>query len=448
MQIYLLLIIFITLTIISYMLLKGDILNPCFVVPFVFFVSTLFAIYNIAHWDIKLSTSTVGLLGGGVAIYVLTGFVVYYGTQSARKSSKEYHNIDYIKVANLQYNVLLFFEILSTMLFVREKIKIVGGSITNLAAWSMMQSRYKYLTHFTQEREGVGGIVIQMYQAVTVIGLIFSYILVNNYIAEKKIEKKHIIPVVVYLVSIIFEGNRLPFLRWVFFMIVVFFVLWRRKNGWNKTIKIKTIIRLILIMVAVLAIFVGIRYLVGRSQEKTAFYSFTEYAGGSIQLFDLYVKNPTRNSNIFGYRTLYNINDLFGRLTHNSELNYLYAYEFRKSNGIDIGNVYTGFRAFYEDFGTIGMFICIVLHSTLFTYLYTRIKIRSIRKKVFIYDLPLILFARISYGYFFMSISFYSDYLSSTFVKIIIFFVMIIYFLKMKFSINGHTHMRKMKQVR
>lgn len=431
MQIYILLFIFIMTTIASYALFQGDIIQPGFVVPFVFLVSTLFAMYNISFWGIDLSIKTTGLLGGGVFVYFAVSLITYLFITSTTKIKRtEKHTIEEIRVSNFPYYSLIILEVVATLLFACKKIKIVGKSVTNLIAWTQMQNDYKYMIHFTQESEGVSGIVIQMFQAVTVVGSLFAYVVLNNLVATKKVDRKNLVPVIIYIVSTVIDGNRLPLLRLVVYCLVVYFVLWRRQKGWAKKIRLKTICKLIGIMVGVLALFVAIRALVGRSQTKTPFYYISEYAGGSIQLFDLFVKYPIAKSNIFGYRTLYNVNDLIGRITGNSSLNYLYAYEFRKSSGVDIGNVYTGFRAFYEDFGTLGMFICIILNAFLFSFLYAKIKIRGAKKKDMNYDMPLIIFARMAYGYFFMSISFYSDYLSSTFYKLIIFFVICIFFMK------------------
>lgn len=436
MLIYILMIGFATLMIISYLFFKGDIIHPGFVVPFVFFLSTVCAIYNIDTWGIELHYQTISILLSGVALYFVVSFIVYYLMILSKSSAWECHELNEIEVDSTIVAVLSAVEGLVTILFLREVVRITGGSMNSLSSIAFSLGRYKQLTYFTQESEGVGGIVVQLYQFVSVIGLLFVYVAITQYISKKKVKIKYIVPILIYAVSIIASGNRLSLLRMVIFAMVVYFVLWHRAKGWEKPVRLSAIIRLVVIIVIVLAVFVGLRTIIGktgRTIEVDPIYYISEYAGGSIQLFDMFIKSPGHQSSIFGYRTLYYINNYIGRVTNNSSLDYLFAYEFRRSNGVRIGNVYTGFRAFYEDFGYFGMCICILIHSTVFSLMYAAIRKRSIKKKSMGYDLPLILFARMSYGYFFMSINYYSDFLSPNFVKIIGFFIIAIPMMQIRF---------------
>ena len=433
MSIYLLLLFFAVLTVTAHMLFKGDFVHPGFVVPVVFFFSTLCAIYNIDKWSVDLSQETVSILGSGVVLYFVVSFLVYYLTILGKKY--HFHKTD-LKPINISMPILVFiilFELVSSFLYLREVLHIAGGGFGNIAA---SLGRYKQLTHFSQENEGVGGIVVQLYQITSVFGLIVTYILINNILSKTGKKIRYIIPIILYAISALLGGNRLSLLRLVFFSLVIYFVLWHKIHGWNKTVKIKSIIKLLLIMVLVLSGFVGLRTVIGKTGRTVRLdpvYYITEYAGGSIQLFDLFIKNPGTKHDIFGYRTFYYINNFIGNITHASRLNYLYLYEFRKSGGFNIGNVYTGFRAFYEDFGLLGMYLCIIIHSAAFSYMYSRIRIRISQMHEVGMDLPLILFARMSYGYFFMSISFYSDYISPNFIKIIIFMIAGIFVFRIQF---------------
>lgn len=448
MYIYILAVGLAVLTIISYLAFRGDIIHPGFVVPLVFLFSTICAIYNVATWGIDLLPQTIGIILSGAVLYFFVSFIVYYLIALSKPPKRKYHEIKEIEVSPPLIVALSVLEGFVTILYLREVIKITGGSMSNLSSIAASLGRYKELTHFTQASEGVGGIVAQLYQFISVIGLLFVYVAISQFVSKKKISINYIIPIIIYAVSILVSGNRLSLLRMVFFAMVVYFVLWHRSKGWKKPVNLKIVLYLAVIIVIVLAAFVGLRTVVGktgRTVEVDPLYYISEYAGGSIQLFDLFIRSPGFPSDIFGYRTSYYINNFVGRITNNPALDYLFAYEFRRSNGINIGNVYTGFRAFYEDFGYLGMCVCIVIHAALFSMLYAVIRKRSISKQIIGYDLPLILFARMSYGYFFMSINYYSDFFSPNFIKIIIFFIVAIPIMEIrihrgKLSFKNHSN--------
>lgn len=451
-MIYWLLIIFFVLTLFSFWAFNTDIINPGFVVPFVFFASTCCAIYNKKYWRFEIGEQTFWILTSGVFVYVVISLLTYkIGVHSRIKRkhncSEIYYDIKLISVESYKVILLAAFQSAASVLYLREVMRIVTSNGGDASSFSAMLNSYKLLTHFQNIENGISGIVSQFYQLTAVIGLVFTYIVVNNVVGQKRLGRKlYLVPVMVYIVSIIFSGNRLSILRLAIICMVLYFILWHRKNGWTKKTKVAALVKTMLMTIIVLLAFVFLRSVVGKSgadANTDPLYYIAEYAGGSIPLFDLYVKNPVSHSDIFGKESLYYINQFIASYFGIDSLDYSFACEFRSSNGISMGNVYTAFRAYYSDFGYVGMLLCTAIHSFLFSLLYANIRKRTIHKKNLGIDIPLLLFSRMSYSYFFFSINNYTDWLSPNFVKLTVFLVVVVWFVRCKTITRGKDRVKR-----
>jgi len=154
------------------------------------------------------------------------------------------------------------------------------------------------------------------------------------------------------------------------------------------------VIAIIVAAIGVLALFSALRWLVGRTNGADFFSYITSYAGGSIQLFDLYLKNPAPSNGVFGQETFRGIVSAIGRHFDNS-LTFSWQLEFRYSNGIMLGNVYTAFRYWIYDFGYVGWLIMLVLYAFIFTSLHKHVKTHN---PVGRFDAVLVVYAYIFSG--------------------------------------------------
>ena len=92
--------------------------------------------------------------------------------------------------------------------------------------------------------------------------------------------------------------------------------------------------------------------------------------------------------------------------------------EFRRSNGVSIGNVYGAVRRYYNDFGIMGVIVLQTICSFFFNAFYTKIKQQSKQKSKFTY----FLYAYLSYHVFEMPIddTFYKSFISFNFLTTLI----------------------------
>jgi oligosaccharide repeat unit polymerase len=114
--------------------------------------------------------------------------------------------------------------------------------------------------------------------------------------------------------------------------------------------------------------------LVGRleSTNSNLIEYITKYAGGPVKLFDLYLQNPIHSS-IWGQQTFVSINQLFRKLNMFNIPEYLANKEFRTFNGFDLGNVYSAYRNWYEDFGYGGCLLMQGFFSLFFNGFYYKL---------------------------------------------------------------------------
>ena len=139
----------------------------------------------------------------------------------------------------------------------------------------------------------------------------------------------------------------------------------------NSRINTKNITKVFLLIVAIVLCFSKTRTLVGRTNDDDFVSYVSSYFGGSIELLDLYLRDPIENDGIFGKESFYALNSALAKFGIMPK--YRMHLEFRSSNGIIIGNVYTAFRCFYHDFGIIGVIALQALLAIIWTYWYKRI---------------------------------------------------------------------------
>ena len=119
-------------------------------------------------------------------------------------------------------------------------------------------------------------------------------------------------------------------------------------------------------------------------------------------------------------------NDLFG-YSDNIHL------EFRQSNGIWIGNVYTALRNYYQDFGLEGVIVLQIIYSVIMTSLYLIASNKNNKSSNFILPIyALFGFTLILHSY---RDFFFSTIVSFNYINIIIYmFIIMFIFKKIRFK--------------
>ena len=421
----LLLVFLIFVFIVSYILTDQDILAPSNTMCMMFILSVLFALMNYKKWEIDFLPETFAILSTGVFVFCAStvGFKYIFLRKQKINSSFDF---DW-KIAQPKMSIIIFFILLNSLVclwYYKEIVRFVG--ISGLDFRSLVSSyrriRVNNLANGSSS-DAVNGILSQFLKVVKASGHVAVFFLVNSSRFEKKMKLRHkigyLIIILLSFVPSIFVASRGEFLKFISFTLIIVYISWQQKYEWKKVLSWK-IIRIGIIGVAIgIPLFYYSAELIGRSNTSNVLDYVSTYIGGSIQLFNLYVKDPIP-SGIFGEESLIGISKILSFLGL-SEMSSSTNLEFRML-GEYRSNVYTFFRRPFHDFGLLGMYLFTVFIALLFSYIYFA-KIKNKRRNQSV-DRWVLVYGNLYYWLILSSIDQYSQsYISVGALLIIILIV-------------------------
>ena len=362
---YVLLLVEILLLIISFILTKKDIFSPANIMVIMFIVSTIFAVMFKDRWNIDFQLSTFIVIVSGLieAILIDTLFCRF----KTKKEVTNINKIEYIDVNTILLILTLIVGVVAIVLFYLDIKRVVSGynNITDNLFTNYRNIKNGYVTPIN-EPLSTSFITNQLYRVMIALGYVSSLCLAWNLNSDHKIHQIgfHIVLILMAMVMCYMEGARGGILQIAAAFAIDYFICFKRRKGWDKSIHKEILIILIIMLVVAVPVF----YLSAIKNQTVGSDSFIyyvgKYIGGSIALLNLYMLNPLPVS-IFGQETfagLLNNLSSFGLPIESSQV----ALEFRN----EIGNVYTFFRRPFHDFGLIGMLVCTMLFIAFFSYIY------------------------------------------------------------------------------
>lgn len=379
-MIYLLVGAFAALLVIELFIERGDWLAPAVIVTLSFLFSVACAACNVQHWGIDLGLQTTLTLLGGVLLFGLFCLLFRSGLKTGKntKSTIATSGVRYIPIKRSHQLLLLLFFVVTLAIYYR----YLSQSFSNLGVtgqdWKDMMSSYRQASASTEDSylTNMPTWVTYLYNTMHALAFVVLYIVINNIFARTDKPSRDLslyLCMAIYLVSVILRSGRLPILEYAFAAALIAWILWHRVHGWRGTVHLGYVIAIIAGAIGVLALFSALRWLVGRTNDADFFTYITGYAGGSIQLFDLFLKDPAPSNGIFGQETFRGIVSAIGR-HFNSALTFSWQLEFRYSNGIMLGNVYTAFRYWIYDFGYLGWFVMLIVYALIYTMFHQHVK--------------------------------------------------------------------------
>lgn len=409
----------------EFALSDSDIMNPVFISCAVFLMSIFSAFYNVQIWKVDMSSTTVALILCSMGFMSLCSVIVT--RLSARQIAPRQMMMRPIRIENYKLVLILLLGVAAAYLYLHDIMRIAraGGYISGGGLTAMLKA-YRQ-SHFDSSamENSVSRATSYATDIYKVMAHLVTYVAINNLlVARTKKERLKVIPLfsvtLLYLATSILGAARFRILQMFAYIVIVFFMLYKKKNGWNKKFSIKTIFTIILAVFLVLALFVGLRSVIGRESETDPLYYVTSYMGGSVQLLDMFIKRPLPPSDIFGKESFYMIYSFLGRKMNIVEWQYTFVKEFRVSNGVNVGNVYSALRCFYYDFGFAGCVLCSGIVGVIYTLIYNGIGRRKLDPNI---DLGIVAYGFIFYAIALYSINYYFDFVSPSYLKIIVFFI-------------------------
>ncbi|NFF81831.1 oligosaccharide repeat unit polymerase [Clostridium botulinum] len=262
------------------------------------------------------------------------------------------------------------------------------------------------------------------------------YILINNFIAKKKIHWLCVVVVIIYFCGSLM-GGRTEALRIVTATIMLWYYFFKKKYGWAKG-NMMIIMRVFLLSIAVVVVFSWMRGILGRTTYDPIKVIFG-YIGAPLKNLDTFLTTPTKSiDGIWGAMTFTKFINWLGMKfgidswIYTLDQPFLYFLNFR------MGNVYTTYYNFYYDFGFVGCIVLIWILASYYCFTYRNLKKMDLNKSTISMKI-------VVYSYLFndlimlpFSSRFYETTVNINFIRLIIIMYVLIFILNnVKFSKNS-----------
>lgn len=395
-MIYLLLITFLLMLFLTYKKFDNDIIAPPVVLVTGYTFSIICASVNVEKWGINLHFNTFFVLVYGTLLFIFTGYFVKKYIQKSNNGTFK-NNLVNIEVNYKYLYVYIVFQIVVMILWCWN-ICTVTDSLGNFNSFSeRMVAFRKWSSYSTSWLNNYVYIFINQFNQISSLSpYIIIYFIINEYILNKKVNNLLFFSVSLSILQIFLTGARGGVVYLVFISLLYYCVLYKFHYNQFFNIDKKLILKFIILFFVGSISFYYIKALVGRGAGDIKIENIipylTMYAGGSIQLLDMFLQNPIEVSNIWGKEVFSTLNFQLIRLGILDIQPYISHLEFRTaSTGVFLGNVYTAYRSYIYDFGFMGLTILPVIFSFIVNFLYYNIILKfndnSINLKLLFYAL-------------------------------------------------------------
>ncbi len=405
---------------VSFRHFNRDIFSPPVALTLIFSVCALSTLYNFDRWNMGVfSVEAYFLIVWGVAVFVAVSMLVNRQMQRKhpmalepiQRTECDVAAIDWVKLA-----LVLAAGLIVMAFFYLQVIRIasLGGYTAGDGYAQMMnvfRNRYSYNTLSIEE--GLPFLVNQGLKLMTVFAYVYLYLFVNN-VVLRGFEWKDLalmLPVALHVLQSLMSAGRLNLIKLVAAALVMAYILWHRRYGWRRMNSARVLLICGGVFVAAMIGFFLLKEMVGRVTDKGLIYYTTVFTGGPIRLFDLYLQNPVAPSGIFGKETFWSLNQFLAKYGIAGEA-YIRHLEFRTVNDLNVGNVYTALRRYYQDFGFWGMTLFQALNALLFQSFYVWLQSKRQGRLA---DAPLLFYGFIAYALFILPID---DQVFSSFINV------------------------------
>lgn len=435
-MIYLLFFVLLILMMCSYFFSNRDVSSPSVLFSFSFVFMTFIASIYAEQLDLIEFDKVFWVVFGGVFEFCAVCWLIkFFSTKFKKKTTitdtSSEGNVKEIYVNNIIKLFVLLIEMLTAFASVFYIKKLTG-----ISNYSEAVEAYRYAKLFTTDSgynfpRWLGWIEL----FTKAMGYWFSYVLINNYLASKKIDIIALLDVVAFNIYSLTGGGRTETINLLCAILVMYLILKNKKTRKIDKIHFTSIIKFIIIICLLLLAFKSSATIFGRNVDE---YYILKYCGAEIKNLEVYLNNPHNNfSSMWGSQTFFSIIRTIGPKFGMKNTFYNLDIPYVMYNGINLGNVYTTFYSFIYDFGYWGEVILVLLMAIISQVLYQK------SYKKFNNELqPIFL---LIYGYFsgtlvlsFFSNKFY-ERISLQFIYIVIIWIFAQIFFTKKYIFNKNS---------
>lgn len=416
---FLMFIILLVFTILIFFFYKKDVLEPSLIFSVSFLVLSLMACLNAKKWQLGLHLNTFMVITLGVVEFFCVGYTIK--KLFFRKKINIEKNLKVIEINKYFEYIYLFFIIAFDSIFLYFLMKEVGVAFTGISSVTESISKYNHLVKFTDSFNTVRLPFLISNGRVFIVasGYWFMYIVINNFVSKKKIRIPEVLIVILSIISSMLTGSRTESFFMVISGIAIYLCLLNKKNGFTANLNKKTIKNIGIVIVIMLALFIPMASLLGRKTDKAPFEYISIYCGAQVKNLDIFLQNRNTmiKNKIWGSQTFNSLVKSYGeKIGFKGYKPYKLDLPFQKVNNHDLGNVYTTFYPYIYDFGYFGMFVMVLIMSTISHSVYELIKRKKLNKKCSILILTYgIIISALAMSFF--SNKFYEHLFTASFIK-------------------------------
>jgi oligosaccharide repeat unit polymerase len=367
------------MVLLSIKLSRGDYFNLTLIFLAGYLLSAICCLYNVTIWGVNLHLKTIFILFLGMFAFMCG---CYLGKRVGKKSEitvgvgNNLLNVIQRGEEKWKLSIVVIFDVCMIFLLYRDIVRIASA---NMVSWGNLF--YNFRSNLGNDNLDVGySTVVNFGLRITkplayIYAAIFAERVVNpenkNSIFNKVI---YLIPVVIYAFQVILQGYRIQLVALIIALIFDLFFFFQIVYEWKARINFKIALRICVFFILICIGFYYVKFFIGKLQESNGVVAYvTNYFGGSLQLFDMYLENPSQK----GYETFAALVDSLKKLGLFEGVKTVVQHEYRSANtGVYIGNVYTGFRNYYNDYGVIGVLFFSSLYGYIFSKWYRTLKIK------------------------------------------------------------------------
>jgi oligosaccharide repeat unit polymerase len=407
-----------------------DLMNPATILCFIFLIYSLSCLIFQSEYKITLIPETVLVIVFGVASFCIVSlFTSRKSSNIIVKASKENktHNYNYIHINKRLVYLLLFCQLLTIIFFIQYLNSISIAYDGQVRSLSEVINLYDTMTKFWTETFNRLNVPIPMVYRVlnpivTAGAWLILYILVNNFVINKKVPLEQIAVVILMCVLILLNGSRSPLFRVMTAIFCLYYVLSVRA-GKIKKIGYQSVIKGAFFAIGIILFFIVVLKMMGRTgTELSVSRYFFIYVGAPLVNLNTFLENGKHLgfSMPFGAQTFKALYGYIGKLFSISAFHYpgIGSFSFSK-NGIEIGNVYTMFYKYIYDFGYWGVILLTLIMAFYYVFSYNAIMREKSKMKI---DFKLLIYAYLFNDLIMSAFSsrFYEIILDAPFLKLLI----------------------------
>lgn len=341
---------------------------PAVVISTGFLISGLCALYNEAAHGVTVSFQAQVYIGTTCLLMVLVCVLVQNLQTRRRANTRSVSGASISTVVMPRWLLAagVAFSLLTLFLYWHDMANAVHAYSSD---WQEGIQSYRMSGYYSGDFDGLGvsSLTSLCYHLETAITYVFAYVMLNNFVLRKnrRGDEWLLLPAAVYAGCHLLAGERFQLLQ-VFLNIAVMWLILYAKAHPRKGLSLGALVKIMIVLALVGLTFYVLGSFVGRNITSGPLDYITGYFGYSYACFGMWLDSPTFvRTDIFAPETLISIYRNLSQITGDESLVYTLHFDFRVSNGVSLGNLYSACKTWISDYGVVGMYVIACLYALL-----------------------------------------------------------------------------------